>query len=627
MPEQPANAYKACLKSRLTVAGLALCMLLAGPGRAVGQAVPSAGSPTSPLPHPAPAGPGVTRRVLLLYSEPRLTPAIVAVDSVIRSTLEARLPGPVSFYTEYLDLNLFDGDIPQPELRALLRRKYASRPIDLIMAGGSRSLRVALHNRKDLFSSAPVVFVAVDPRVAADLRLDADVTGTWLHMGWTETIDLARRLQPDTRRAVVVGGVSPADRVWLDQARQQLATRAGSVEISYLADLALEDVLKAVTALPTETVVLVGVFVRDAAGRDFVTPEVVKRIVALSTVPTYGLTDNAVGAGAVGGYVVSYEAHGQAAAELALRILVGERPPPTEAGTNVPMVDARQLQRWRLDARRLPAGSVVRFREPSLWEQYRWYVVGAASALLVQSGLIGGLLVQRAQRRRAQARLAESMTQIQTLAGRLITAQEEERRRIARELHDDVGQRVASLAIGLSGLKRRLPDAEGAVRDELSQLQQQTLSLSKDLRNLSHELHPGALEHVGLIEALRGRCDAVSAEPGIPVRLDVDDGWADVSDDVARCLYRVAQEGLRNIVKHAHATRAQLSLARRDGQVVMRIHDDGRGFEPGAASERRGLGLVSMGERVRMLGGQLEVQASPNAGTILVVTLPAGDRP
>jgi signal transduction histidine kinase len=389
----------------------------------------------------------------------------------------------------------------------------------------------------------------------------------------------------------------------------------------------LEDVLKAVTALPTETVVLVGVFVRDAAGRDFVTPEVVKRIVALSTVPTYGLTDNAVGAGAVGGYVVSYEAHGQAAAELALRILAGERPPPTEAGTNVPMVDARQLQRWRLDARRLPAGSVVRFREPSLWEQYRWYVVGAASALLVQSGLIGGLLVQRAQRRRAQARLAESMTQIQTLAGRLITAQEEERRRIARELHDDVGQRVASLAIGLSGLKRRLPDAEGAVRDELSQLQQQTLSLSKDLRNLSHELHPGALEHVGLIEALRGRCDAVSAEPGIPVRLDVDDGWADVSDDVARCLYRVAQEGLRNIVKHAHATRAQLSLARRDGQVVMRIHDDGRGFEPGAAAERRGLGLVSMGERVRMLGGQLEVQASPNAGTILVVTLPAGDRP
>jgi signal transduction histidine kinase len=103
---------------------------------------------------------------------------------------------------------------------------------------------------------------------------------------------------------------------------------------------------------------------------------------------------------------------------------------------------------------------------------------------------------------------------VQDLAGRLVSAQEEERGRIARELHDDVGQRVASLAIGLSGLQRRLPAVEPGVRDELSHLQQETLGLSKDLRQLSHELHPGVLEHVGLLEALRGRCDEASAEPG-----------------------------------------------------------------------------------------------------------------
>ena len=126
----------------------------------------------------------------------------------------------------------------------MLQRKYATRPIDLIVALASRPLRVALRNRKDLFSNAPVVFVSVDPKAAADLRLDADVTGTWLHMGWTETLDLARRVQPDIRRAVVIGGVSPADRVWLDQARQQLAVRSGSVEVEYLAGPSLEDVLK-----------------------------------------------------------------------------------------------------------------------------------------------------------------------------------------------------------------------------------------------------------------------------------------------------------------------------------------------------------------------------------------------
>jgi hypothetical protein len=153
------------------------------------------------MPGPAPAGLGVARRVLLLYGDPRLTPAIVAVDAAIRSTIESRSPVPVTFHTEYLDLNLFDGDIPQPELRALLRRKYATRPIDLIVAAASRPLRVALHNRMDLFSGAPVVFVSVDPKAAGDLRLDADVTGTWLHMGWTQTLELARRLQPDIRRA------------------------------------------------------------------------------------------------------------------------------------------------------------------------------------------------------------------------------------------------------------------------------------------------------------------------------------------------------------------------------------------------------------------------------------------
>src|SRR5262249_4155042 len=158
---------------------------------------------------------------------------IVSVDGEFRSTLEGRSPVPATFYTEYLDLNLFDGVVPQPALRELLRQKYVSRPVDVIVAAGSRALRIALHNRADLFSGAPVVFVAVDQAAAADLTLGPDVTGTWLHLGWAETLDLARRLEPDVRRAIVVGGSSPADRVWVAQARRQLAA-AGSIEIDYL---------------------------------------------------------------------------------------------------------------------------------------------------------------------------------------------------------------------------------------------------------------------------------------------------------------------------------------------------------------------------------------------------------
>ncbi len=148
------------------------------------------------------------------------------------------------------------------------------------------------------------------------------------------------------------------------------------------------------------------------------------------------------------------------------------------------------------------------------------------------------------------------------MAGRLIYAQEEERTRIARELHDDVGQRVASLSIGLSSLKRRVPNPDDTARSELSGLQQQVVGLAKDLRDLSHELHPGALEHVGLLEALRGRCDEINGDFGTRVDVEVADGWSKVTDDIELCLYRVAQEALRNITKHAHARTASAYRSR-----------------------------------------------------------------
>jgi signal transduction histidine kinase len=285
--------------------------------------------------------------------------------------------------------------------------------------------------------------------------------------------------------------------------------------------MAMADVLARVSALAPDTVVLMGPFGLDAAGQRFVPRAATASIAAASSAPVYG-PSAVLGVGEiVGGQMVSYEAHGRLAAELALRVLQGERPPPIEGDTLVPTFDWRQLRRWQLDERRLPAGSVVLFRPASAWERYRWWILGALTLIALQALLIGALLVQRTRSRRAEAQVRASeatlrthVDRVQDLAGRLVSAQEEERGRIARELHDDVGQRVASLAIGLSGLQRRLPAVEPGVRDELSHLQQETLGLSKDLRQLSHELHPGVLEHVGLLEALRGRCDEASAEPG-----------------------------------------------------------------------------------------------------------------
>jgi signal transduction histidine kinase len=280
------------------------------------------------------------------------------------------------------------------------------------------------------------------------------------------------------------------------------------------------------------------------------------------------------------------------------------------------------LKRWGIDDARLPAGAQVRFHVPTAWERYRWYIIGAASLIAVLVMLLAVLLIERNYRRRTEVLLRATSDRNRELAAGLIRAQEEERTRIARELHDDVGQRVASLSIGLSSVKRKVGREPEGVGTELAALQRETMSLSRDLRNLSHELHPGALEHVGLVEALRTRCEELTVTSGVRTRVVVD-GWSDdVPYDIAVCLYRVAQEALRNVAAHANARTAEIRLIRQNGNVVMRVTDDGRGFDSTSAPAKYGLGLVSMGERVQMLSGTFDVSAAPNGGTTVVTSLP-----
>ena len=347
--------------------------------------------------------------VLLLYSEPRVVPSIVAIDEAFRSTLEARLGGGVYFYTEFLDVSLFIDNVPQRELRDLLIRKYAGRRLDLVVAVSSRGLRIAVQNRPVLFPGVPIVFVAVDPAAAADVAGESNLTGTWLKIGWSSTLDIAMRLQPAARRAVVVTGSGAPDRVWMAAAKAQLTPYQNRIGLTYLSDLRFADVLTRVAALGRDTVLLVGAFTRDADNHDFVGAAAAAEIARAASVPTYSFSEPIIGNGAVGGDVVDFRNHGIRAAELAARVLNGERPAPTAEGTNALVFDARQLKRWSIDEARLPPGSIVRFHETSVWDIYKRYIFGTAAVLLVQSGLIAGLVLNRAQRRRAQAALAERL--------------------------------------------------------------------------------------------------------------------------------------------------------------------------------------------------------------------------
>ena len=223
--------------------------------------------------------------------------------------------------------------------------------------------------------------------------------------------------------------------------------------------------------------------------------------------------------------------------------------------------------------------------------------------------------------RAAQHALLVSYERIRDLAGRLIATQEAERKRIARELHDDVNQRLAAVSISLSGLRRVVGDAWPEVRDGLVRLQQLTISVTGDIRELSHELHSGVLQHAGLVAALRSACQ----DAGRMHSLEVDFRGSEVGavpDDVSLCLYRVGQEALRNVVQHAGASRAVVDLERRPDGIELTIVDDGRGFDVAEARRRGGLGLISIEERVRMARGTVVVDTGPDRGTRLRVQVP-----
>jgi PAS domain S-box-containing protein len=220
-----------------------------------------------------------------------------------------------------------------------------------------------------------------------------------------------------------------------------------------------------------------------------------------------------------------------------------------------------------------------------------------------------------------ERKLAEDA--IRDLTGRLMTAQESERTRIARELHDDISQQIAGVAICLSGLKRKSDARENMVlQEEFASLQHQIACVTDSIRHLCHDLHPTVLDHGGLNPALRGHCADFARQHHIPVHFEAE-GDLRVDHAPALCLFRVAQEALRNVATHADATSVHVTLREVNGDIVLTVTDDGRGFDEGAtrASSSR-LGLRSIDERVRLAHGRCVIESAPGLGTTVSVVLP-----
>lgn len=557
------------------------------------------------------------KRVLIVHSFGRDYAPYNTVIATFQRELASHSRAPIVFVEAALDAGRVIGPDEEAAFAAYLGARFSQPAPDLIVGSAGPAARFLVRHRDALFAQVPILLTAIDARVApgAGLGPGDGVVATQIDL--PRAFETVLRVRPQTRRIAIVLGATPLERFWRKEIERELAALSGRVDLVWLDGLSLAATAQRVAALAPDSAVFYGLMVVDGAGVPHERLEALAALKRVAKVPVFSLFESELGQGVVGGPYLSQTRAGREAARIALRQLSA---PPAGApevvtlGMDAVAYDARELRRWQIDEALLPPGSELRFVEPSVLVRYRQQIILVGAALLAQALLIGALLLQRARRRRAER-------EARTLGGRLISAYEDEGRRLARELHDDVTQRLAGLSIEAAMLPRL---AEPASRTAAEQaISGELASLSRDVHALSYRLHPSVVDDLGLDEALRVECERAARRGALEVAFRSDDSGGALRGERALCLFRIAQEALRNALRHARARRIEVALRGAQGGTELSVADDGCGFDPQRERERASLGLASMHERVALQGGRLAIHSRAGQGTRITAWVPA----
>jgi len=356
--------------------------------------------------------PVTIKHVLVLYPQDSLAvPGHRMVYTGIKTVFVTDPESQINLFNESLDLSLFPEEDDQRRLAEFLHTKYASGHIDVIIAVTFPALNFVLRQGETAFPGVPVVFCALTVNDLSKLDHLSDVTGVALTAKIAETIGVARKLQPGLKRFAVVAGTGPIDRYLVPFARQAFEKEKKPLEWVDLTGLPMRELLRRVSELPAATAILFVTLSQDGAGIRFVSAEAQRMVSKSANAPLYNFIDSAFGYGSVGGCMTSLEANGRKAAELALRVISGEKAgaiEPVVMRDNPYLFDWREMKRWGIEESALPPGSILRFKEFSRWETYKWWIVGILFFLAVQSILIAVLSINLSRRKRAEAALARN---------------------------------------------------------------------------------------------------------------------------------------------------------------------------------------------------------------------------
>ncbi len=561
-------------------------------------------------------------RVLLLHSFGRDYAPFDSFSETFRTTLAQQMHGNVIFYDLDLDSARFDGGEPEGPFTSYLQALFAGRQPDLVVPIGGPATRFAQKYRQQLFPATPMLMAATDQRHIQNAELATNETAVAVANNHFLTISNILRLLPGTTNIVVIIGNSPHEKFWIEQTRLEFSAFTNCLSFTWYNQLSFAEMQARASALPPGSAIFFGMLYVDAAGVPYPREKALTELHAVANVPIFGSHDTQMGDGVVGGPLMAIENLARNTAAVAARILRGEPAGSIKTPIQLPgpaVYDWRELRRWGISEHALPPGSIIRFRQPTLWEQYWGWIILASVAVFAAISLIFY---------RHAAHLRKIQSGHETFTRQLIQSQENERKRIASELHDSLGQDLLLIKNRL-GL---LTAGAKQIPEVLAQLKELSFAASRaiaDVRSISQGLRPAALEQVGLTKAIEWMIEQIDQISTTRFSSEIDNIDGLLPPDSEMNLYRIVQEALNNVIKHAQASEVIVSIKRDPLSISLSIHDNGRGLNTREFQDLHSkretkptLGLVNMAERAKLLAGEINIQSTAGKGTRLSLSLP-----
>ena len=550
------------------------------------------------------------QRVLMLHAFGHAYSPWSDMAASFRAEIIKRSPRPINLYEVSLDTTRAKETSDDGPFTEYIKALLSGQPPDLIVPVGAPAAFFLQRNRAQLFPLVPVLILGADiRRIPGATRTEYD-TGVLLDLDLPAYVENILQLLPQTQNLAVVVGNSPVERYWTSELRRAFEQFADRVNITWFNDLTLSEMQERAAGMPAQSVIFWFLLSEDAAGVPYSEDRALEAMREVSAVPIFGMGDYQLGRGIVGGPLMQTKALGQQGADAALRVLKGDKPSaldPPSVLFGPPAYDSRELQRWGISEARLPHGSVLHFRQPSIWERYRWPIMAVAAVIPLQSILISYVLLQGRRRREAEAEAALQRQEVAhlmrvSLLGELSGS-------IAHEINQPLTAILSNAQAALYLLAQKSPDL-AEIHDALQEIVHEDDRAGEVIHRLRSLLKKGErkAEYVNINDLVRSTINLLNSEligRDINVGLDLQN-----SELLARGDSVQLQQVLLNLVMNAMdamtstppAQRSILISTREEqaGTVDVRVKDQGHGippkvnghlFEPFYTTKDHGLGL------------------------------------